>query len=202
MRIRTVGHRLYLFSGLGGHCEALHAQDFAPRYFAETVGPVEASFVQALGPLANGIISSTGWWFNFKTPGNAEFVANYKAMFHEEPDYHAAVGYGATRIFLGAAVKATQSLDENKIRNWLLQNTVDTVAGTFKVNPNWAGAAVCAGDGADPKRSAQAHHAPGLGGSEAARTLYRAMIASSEPLYESCVVTGSPGIAASAVLAN
>ncbi len=118
-----------------GIAKALHAQDFAPRYFAETVGPVEASFIKALGPLANGIISSTGWWFNFKTPGNAEFVANYKAMFHEEPDYHAAVGYGAIQI-LGAAVKATQSLDQDKIRNWLLQNTVDTIAGTFKVNPN------------------------------------------------------------------
>jgi len=118
-----------------GIAKSLHAQDFAPAYFAETVGPVEASFLKALGPLANRIISSTGWWYNFKTPGNAEFVAHYKATFHEEPDYHAAAGYGAVQI-LGAAVKATQSLDQNKIRNWLLHNTVDTVQGVAKVDPN------------------------------------------------------------------
>ena len=118
-----------------GIAKALHAQDFAPAYFAETVGPVEASFLTALGPLANGIISSTGWWYNFETPGNAEFVAHYRAMFHGEPDYHAAVGYGAIQI-LGAAVKGTQSLDQDKIRNWLLRNTVGTVAGTFKVDAN------------------------------------------------------------------
>ncbi len=118
-----------------GIAKALHAQGFAPKYFAETIGPVEASFLQAVGPLANGIISNTGWWHNFKSRGNSEFVAHYKAMFHGSPDYHAASGYAAIQV-LGAAVKATHSLDQEKLRTWLLHHTVDTVQGTYKVDPS------------------------------------------------------------------
>lgn len=118
-----------------GIAKALHAQGYAPRYFAETIGPVEASFLKAVGPVANRIISNTGWWYNFKTRGNRAFVAHYKAMFHGMPDYHAASGYSAIQV-LGAAVKATRSLDQEKIRHWLLHHEVATVQGPFKVNAN------------------------------------------------------------------
>jgi branched-chain amino acid transport system substrate-binding protein len=114
---------------------ALHNQGFAPRYLAETVGPVEASFIKATGPLANGVISNTGWWFNFKTRGNGAFIAHYEAMFHQKPDYHAAEGYSAVEE-LGAAVKATHSLDQAKIADWWRHHTLRTVVGTFKVDAN------------------------------------------------------------------
>ncbi len=118
-----------------GIVKALHAQGFAPTYLAETVGPVEASFLQALGPLANRVISNTGWWPTFKTPGNKAFVEHYQATFHGMPDYHAASGYAAIQA-LGAAVKGTRSLDQGKIRDWLLHNSVETVMGPFKVDAN------------------------------------------------------------------
>jgi branched-chain amino acid transport system substrate-binding protein len=112
---------------------ALHDQGFAPQFLAETIGPVEASFGKAVGTLANGIISNTSWWYNYTTPDNAEFIADYKAMFHEDPDYHAATGYSALTV-LGAAVQATKSLDQEKLRDWLLHNQVATLIGVFKVN--------------------------------------------------------------------
>jgi branched-chain amino acid transport system substrate-binding protein len=112
---------------------ALHDQGFAPQFLAETIGPVEASFGKAVGTLANGIISNTSWWYNYKTPDNAEFIADYKAMFHEDPDYHAATGYSALTV-LGAAVQAIKSLDQEKLRDWLLHNQVPTLIGVFKVN--------------------------------------------------------------------
>lgn len=118
-----------------GLTRSLHEQGFAPEYLAETVGPPEAAYTKALGPLANRVITNTGWWFNFKTPGNAAFVAGYKAMFHQDPDYHAAAGYAAVQV-LGAAVEATHSLNQDKIRQWLLTHTVPTIQGTFKVNAN------------------------------------------------------------------
>ena len=118
-----------------GIVKALHAQGFAPTYLAETVGPVEASFLQALGPLANRVISNTGWWPSFKTPGNKEFVEHYKATFNGMPDYHAASGYAAIQV-LGAAVAATHSLDQAKIRDWWLHNSMETITGTFKVDAN------------------------------------------------------------------
>ncbi|HTU53194.1 MAG TPA: amino acid ABC transporter substrate-binding protein [Acetobacteraceae bacterium] len=118
-----------------GLTRALHEQGFAPKYLAETVGPVEAPYLKALGPLANRVITNTGWWTNFKTPGNDAFIAGYKAMFHQDPEYHAATGYAAIQA-LGAAVEGTHSLDQAKIRAWLLANEVPTIQGTFKVNAN------------------------------------------------------------------
>jgi branched-chain amino acid transport system substrate-binding protein len=116
-----------------GITKALHDQGFAPKFLGETVGTVEPAFGTAVGPLANGIIGNTSWWPNFKTRGSKAAVARYKAMFHEEPDYHAITGYAAVEV-LGAAVKATHSLDQAKLHDWILHHSVKTVLGTFKVN--------------------------------------------------------------------
>lgn len=118
-----------------GLTQALHNQGFAPHFLAETIGPVEQAFISAVGQLADGVISNTGWWYNFKTPDNAGFIARYKAKFNENPDYHSAAGYSAVQI-LGAAVEATHSLDQTKIRDWLLHHEVQTIQGTFKVDEN------------------------------------------------------------------
>ena len=116
-----------------GLTQALHNQGFAPQYLAETIGPVEAAFGKAVGSLANGIISNTGWWDNFKTPGTAEFVAAYKKKYNAAPDYHAATGFTAVSV-LGDAVAATKSLDQEKIRDWLLHNQPKTLLGEWKVS--------------------------------------------------------------------
>lgn len=114
-----------------GLTKALHDQGFAPQFLAETIGPVEAAFGKAVGPLANGIISNTSWWPTFKTKGNSTFVAAYKAKYNQAPDYHAAAGYSAIQV-LGAAVEGTHSLDQAKLRKWLLSHTVPTVQGNYK----------------------------------------------------------------------
>jgi branched-chain amino acid transport system substrate-binding protein len=118
-----------------GITRALHEQGYAPRYLGETVGPVEPAFIAALGPLANRILSNTSWWPNFKTPGNRTFIADYRKKFAGMPDYHAAAGYSAVEV-LGAAVKATHSLDQGTLRKWLLEHTVQTVQGPYKVDAN------------------------------------------------------------------
>ncbi|MGH7043657.1 MAG: amino acid ABC transporter substrate-binding protein [Acetobacteraceae bacterium] len=118
-----------------GITKALHDQGFAPKFLGETVGSIEPAFGKALGPLVNGIFGNTSWWPNFKTTGSAAIVARYKAKYHEAPDYHAITGYAAIQT-LGAAVKATGSLDQTKLRDWLLHHSVTTVLGTFKVNAN------------------------------------------------------------------
>ena len=118
-----------------GIAKALHDQGFAPKYFGETVGSVEPSFGTALGPIVNGIVGNTSWWINFANPGSPETVERYKAMFHQDPEYHAMTGYAAIQV-LGAAVEATKSLDQEKLRDWMLNHTVPTVLGNFKVNPD------------------------------------------------------------------
>jgi len=117
-----------------GLAQALHRIGYAPRFFAETIGPAEKQFNSAIGPIANRIMSNTSWWPSLKTHGNAAFIASYKKMFNEEPDYHAAGTYAAVQV-LGAAVKATKSLDQTKLRGWLATHEVETVQGTFKSSP-------------------------------------------------------------------
>ncbi len=121
-----------------GLTQALQRIGFAPKFLSETIGPAEAQFTSALGPLSDRVISNTTWWSSLKTPGNAEFIAAYKAKYHEDPDYHSAATYSAIEA-LGAAVKATNSLDQAKLRDWLFKNTVPTVQGTFKAGPNGVG---------------------------------------------------------------
>ncbi len=112
---------------------SLHQQGFAPQFFGETVGPVEAAYVKALGPLANRVYGNSGWWFNFKTPGNKTFIADYKKMFHAAPDYHAAAAYTATEL-LGAAVEGTHSLNQEKIRQWIVTHKVQSIQGLIQDN--------------------------------------------------------------------
>ena len=116
-----------------GIVKALHDQGFAPKILGATVGSIEPAFGTALGPLVNGVFGNTSWWPNFKTAGSADVIARYKAMFKQEPDYHAITGYAAIQA-LGDAVQATKSLDQAKLRDWLLHNSATTVLGTFKVD--------------------------------------------------------------------
>ncbi|MGH7013756.1 MAG: amino acid ABC transporter substrate-binding protein [Stellaceae bacterium] len=117
-----------------GLTQALHRIGYAPRFLAETIGPAEDQFISALGPLTNRIISNTSWWPSLKTHDNAGFITRYKAMFHQDPDYHVAATYAAMQV-LGAAVKATKSLDQAKLRDWIATHEVPTVEGTFKSGP-------------------------------------------------------------------
>ncbi len=120
-----------------GIAQALQRAGYAPKFFAEAIGPAEDEFTKALGPLANRIISNTSWWASLKTAGNAAFIAHYKATFHQDPDYHAASGYGAIQA-LGAALNAVKAIDQAKLHDWLLHNEVQTVQGTFASDPNGA----------------------------------------------------------------
>lgn len=120
-----------------GIVKGLHGQGYTPKYLAETVGPTSAPYTKDLGPLANRIISNTGWWASYDTPGNKDFIAAYQKAYNAMPTYHAASGYSAIEA-LGKAVQSTKSLDQTKLRDWLFHNTVQTVAGPFKVDGNGA----------------------------------------------------------------
>jgi len=120
-----------------GIAQALQRAGYAPKFFAEAIGPAEDEFTKALGPIANRIISNTSWWASLKTANNAAFIAHYKATFHQDPDYHAASGYGAIQA-LGAALNAVKAIDQAKLHDWLLHNEVQTVQGTFANDPNGA----------------------------------------------------------------
>src|SRR5262249_16352703 len=110
--------------------------DLNPKMFAFSVGAAMPDYGEALSKDANWVFAPSMWEPELKTPGNVEFVRAYMEMFNREPDYHSAAGYSACQV-LEAAVSALQSVDNQRIRDWLVTADVETVMpGRFKVDPN------------------------------------------------------------------
>ena len=55
-----------------------------------------------------------------------DWTNRYKERFDRMPDYHASGAYAATQI-LEQAIKATKSLDNTKLRDYIRDNSFDTV---------------------------------------------------------------------------
>jgi branched-chain amino acid transport system substrate-binding protein len=119
-----------------GLVREINRQGLKPKLLAETIGPVEKTFLTSLGNLVNGVIGSTQWWTSLRTPRNRQFLVAYeRAYAGQYPDYHSALGYSAFQV-LDAAIKKVRSLDQTKLRDTIRQLTVSTVAGRFKVDAN------------------------------------------------------------------
>jgi branched-chain amino acid transport system substrate-binding protein len=133
--VKTSGADLVLggtiFEDAVGQVQAYASIKYEPTAVYFTSGPsTVGAFKQALGDKVNGIATGDGWIANSKQPGNDKFVADYHAMFPAETDIpgEAAEGYSVGQV-LGAAVTATNSLDNTVIATWLHANTVQTIQG-------------------------------------------------------------------------
>jgi branched-chain amino acid transport system substrate-binding protein len=105
-----------------------------PRLYAFSVGAAQPDFAESLGADAEYVLGPSMWEPQIESPGNAEFVAAYKAKFDREPDYHSASGYSACQV-LEAAVTQVGGLELDAIRDALLALELDTVLpGTFQVD--------------------------------------------------------------------
>ena len=105
-----------------------------PKLFAFSVGAAQPDFVQTLGADADFVLGPSMWEPEIQTPGNAEFIAAYRAKFNRDPDYHSAAGYSACQV-LEAAVTQVGEIDLEGIRDALRGLELPTVLpGTYKVN--------------------------------------------------------------------
>jgi branched-chain amino acid transport system substrate-binding protein len=110
--------------------------DYNAKLLAFSVGAAMPDFGENLNKDADYVFGPSMWEPELRTTGNADFVREYQAMFNREPDYHSAAGYSACQI-LEAAVVQLQSLDRDKIRDWMLSADMETVLpGKFKVDGN------------------------------------------------------------------
>lgn len=110
--------------------------NYSPKILFETSAPSESKqFSSGIG-MANtqGIFYAVSWSPKANTPDNKLFVSTYEKTYGEIPPEDAADAFGTAQV-LGAAVKATGSLDQNKIRDWLHSHTVDTVEGKLSWGP-------------------------------------------------------------------
>ena len=120
-----------IFDDAVGQVQAYASINYQPKAVYFTSGPsTVGAFKQELGDKVNGIFTGDGWIEASKATGNANFVAEYHAMFPKEAQIpgEAAEGYSVGQVLL-AAVTGTQSLDNTKIADWLHANKVDTVQG-------------------------------------------------------------------------
>ena len=101
------------------------------------VSELTSAEIQEAGAAAEGAVTFASWSVLSNTPGNQDFVQNYKTKYNiDEPEPWAAQSY-ATLYILANAIKNAQSMDAMGIRDALAQ-TMDfpTILGNFSFDSN------------------------------------------------------------------
>ena len=118
-----------------GVTRAMLKSGWTPKMFYETSTPSFADqYVKAIGEEnTEGVMYAVSYSPEADTPGNKEFVAQYKKMFGSDiPPEDAADAYAAAEV-MQAAVEAVGSIDDQaKLADWLRSNPVDTILGELK----------------------------------------------------------------------
>lgn len=106
-----------------------------PKALCLTIGPALPSFYEKVGSMAEGIFGPSQWEPDTRIPfpGTKEFIESFKALAHRPPSYHAGSTFAACQI-LEKAITHNQSLDQNKLREYVLSLDTVTVIGRFRVD--------------------------------------------------------------------
>ena len=132
----------------GGHftdgqqfAKAMFEKGIKAKFISLLVAPPEPTFAE-IGPAAFGIVGPSQWepQATFKPdygPTGAEFVAAYKAVYKEEPSYHAAGGYIAALI-LQRAIENAGTLETGAVKTALDTLDLNTFFGHIKFDTSAA----------------------------------------------------------------
>jgi branched-chain amino acid transport system substrate-binding protein len=111
---------------------ALSAAGFSPKQMFQASTPSFADqYSDAIGvDNTEGIFYAVSYHVDAPTTGNEEFLAAYRAKYNnEDPPEDAADAFAAATV-LQAAVEAVGSIDDQAaLKDWLHENTVDTILG-------------------------------------------------------------------------
>ncbi|MBI4337923.1 MAG: amino acid ABC transporter substrate-binding protein [Chloroflexi bacterium] len=123
-----------------GLTKATYAVNYKPVLMTWAVGPAEADYAKSVGDQALCVTGNSSWLPQTMTQGyitdNQTFVQRYKDLWHEDPGYHAAGGFGTVELLaqtLEASLKAKGAVDNEFIRNFLFTTETDTIFGHYKV---------------------------------------------------------------------
>lgn len=116
-----------------GLIRAMQELGFQPDLVTMSTGPTILEFHEALGSAVNGVTAPVGWSRTADYPTNAEFVEAFEAEYDLEATEDPAQGYAVGQV-VAAAVEAVGCADssaecQGQLRDWLRENTVDTVMG-------------------------------------------------------------------------
>ncbi len=111
---------------------ALQQLNYQPKLAAFSTAPTNPEFAAAIGNKTEGIIAPTGYSQDAPYPSNKEFVEKFTAQFGKAPEEDQANAYTTGQV-VAAAVKAAgcaeQGECQQKLIDWVHDNTVETVVG-------------------------------------------------------------------------
>ena len=124
---------------------AIKEVGYKPKLLGGAMVGLQATvFKNKLGPALNGIINYETWVPSQATPATNEFLKIYQAKAGAEGVdplgyYLGTWGYAYLEM-LGDAIKATNSINDDKIADYLRSHTIKTIMGDIKFGPDgeWA----------------------------------------------------------------
>ncbi len=118
-----------------GLIRSMRKAGFNPKILFQTSAPSNGTqYAEAIGePNTEGVFYSVSWSDEADYPLNDEFVSNYEEMFGGIPPEDAADAFAAAQV-LQAAVEAVGEIDQEKIKDWLHENAVETILGELSWN--------------------------------------------------------------------
>jgi len=120
-----------------GMVKALNEIGYKPKMVGGAMVGLQATvFKTQLGPLLNGIVNYETWVPSMMTPSADAFLKVYQSRAAAEGVdplgyYLGTWGYAYLEV-LGNAVKATKSIDDTKVADYLRANTIKTIMGDIK----------------------------------------------------------------------
>ncbi|MEV4178597.1 amino acid ABC transporter substrate-binding protein [Nonomuraea sp. NPDC049709] len=120
-----------------GMVRSLKQLGFSPKLLFQTSAPSNSSqYSDGVGPAnTEGVFYTVSWNEKATTPLNAEFVAAYRKAHDAAPAEDAADAFAAAQV-LQAAVEAVGAIDQDRIKDWLHANTVQTLLGPLSWKEN------------------------------------------------------------------
>ncbi|MEE4241389.1 MAG: amino acid ABC transporter substrate-binding protein [Desulfopila sp.] len=115
----------------------LDEMNYRPDVLAMPIVPVHPDFQQKVGSIANLIFGPSQWEPDERIPfpGTKQFIVDFQEFTGHMPSFHAASAYAACQLY-EQAIKRTQTLDNDILRDYIAALDTVTVLGRFKVDPS------------------------------------------------------------------
>lgn len=109
---------------------AIRALDYKPKAILQGIGTLIPSWEEELGEEGNYVFSGTVMHSTLPFEGVEELNNASKDLYGTVAPPYFMFGYAWMQV-LGQAVEGVGSIDHEKMRDWLRENTVETVGGSF-----------------------------------------------------------------------
>ncbi|MCF8037944.1 MAG: amino acid ABC transporter substrate-binding protein [Desulfohalobiaceae bacterium] len=115
--------------------EEMRKKNYKPEVLGMTIAPIHPDFLEKAGRMGKRVFAPSQWEANERIPfpGTRKFIKSFRSFTGKLPTYHAGSAYAACQLY-EEAIRQTQSLDNRKIRDYIVSLDTVTVIGRFKVD--------------------------------------------------------------------